>query len=41
VNDAPILVTPVADQNSTENQAFSFQVPAAAFTDVDVGDTLA
>ncbi len=41
VNDAPVLVTPVADQNATENQAFNFQVPAAAFTDVDAGDTLA
>ncbi len=41
VNDAPVLVTPVADQSATENQAFSFQVPASAFSDVDTGDTLA
>jgi len=41
VNDAPVLATPVADQNATENQAFSFQVPASAFSDADSGDTLA
>jgi VCBS repeat-containing protein len=41
VNDAPVLATPIADQNATESQVFSFQVPGASFSDIDVGDALA
>src|SRR5262249_28746321 len=40
VNDAPVLAAPVADQNATSGQAFSFQVPVLTFSDVDTGDTL-
>ncbi|MFZ4650353.1 MAG: putative Ig domain-containing protein [Rubrivivax sp.] len=40
-NDAPTRANPIADQSATEDQAFSFVVPAGAFADVDVGDTLA
>jgi Ca2+-binding RTX toxin-like protein len=39
-NDAPTLVSPLADQAASEDQAFSFTVPAGAFADVDAGDTL-
>jgi VCBS repeat-containing protein len=39
-NDAPVLVTPIADQTATEDAAFSFTVSNNAFADVDVGDTL-
>ena len=38
-NHAPKIVTPVADQIYKPNQAFSFQVPRASFTDAD-GDVL-
>ena len=40
VNDAPTVANPLADQNATAFQAFSYTIPAAAFADVDVGDTL-
>ncbi|MBA3904100.1 MAG: hypothetical protein C0522_10605, partial [Rhodocyclaceae bacterium] len=39
-NDAPFAANAVADQAATEGQAFSFTVPADAFADIDVGDTL-
>ena len=39
-NDAPTVATPIADQNATEDAAFSFQFAANTFADVDVGDTL-
>ncbi|MGY6215068.1 ELWxxDGT repeat protein [Methylolobus aquaticus] len=39
-NDAPTLVNPIADQNATEDTAFSFTFAADTFADVDVGDTL-
>ncbi|MDB5430608.1 MAG: outer rane adhesin like protein [Caulobacter sp.] len=39
-NDAPTLATPLADQAASEDAAFSFTVPANAFADVDVGDSL-
>jgi VCBS repeat-containing protein len=39
-NDAPIVVTPLANQDLTFNKAFSFSMPAKAFTDTDKGDTL-
>jgi len=40
INDAPILVTPLTDQATNEDQLFSYQVPADAFNDIDNGDTL-
>jgi hypothetical protein len=40
VNDAPTLVSPIADQSATEDSAFSFQLPAGTFADVDAGDSL-
>ncbi|MHA7777189.1 putative Ig domain-containing protein [Roseibium sp. M-1] len=39
VNDAPIVTNVVADQEASENSAWSFTVPVDAFSDVD-GDTL-
>ena len=39
-NDAPTVANPIADQNATEDSAFSFTVPANTFADVDAGDTL-
>ncbi len=41
VNDAPILVAPLADQTAQTKAAFTWQVPAGSFTDVDQGDALA
>lgn len=35
VNHAPVVATPLLDQNATENTAFSFVVPATSFTDPD------
>ena len=40
VNDAPTVATPIADQSATEDQPFSFQIPAGTFADVDAGDSL-
>jgi Ca2+-binding RTX toxin-like protein len=40
VNDAPIVVNPFADQVATEDQPFSFVMPANTFADIDVGDSL-
>ena len=34
-NQAPVLATPLLDQNATENTAFSYVVPATSFTDPD------
>jgi VCBS repeat-containing protein len=39
-NDAPELVQPVADLVATSGQAFSMTIPAAAFRDIDPGDSL-
>jgi VCBS repeat-containing protein len=39
-NDAPIVATPLADQDLTFNKAFSFKLPTNSFTDVDQGDAL-
>ncbi|WP_310449472.1 putative Ig domain-containing protein [Sulfuritalea sp.] len=39
-NDAPIVVTPLADRQVNFHKAFQWQVPATSFADVDVGDTL-
>ncbi|NLF30777.1 MAG: tandem-95 repeat protein, partial [Planctomycetes bacterium] len=41
VNDAPTVDNAIADQAATEDEAFSFTVPADAFGDVDAGDSLA
>ena len=38
-NDAPVLATDITGQSGTEDTAWSFTVPADAFTDVD-GDAL-
>jgi Ca2+-binding RTX toxin-like protein len=40
-NDAPVLANPIADQQATEDTAFSLTLPADAFVDIDVGDSLA
>ncbi|RYU60913.1 tandem-95 repeat protein [Methylolobus aquaticus] len=39
-NDAPTLTNAIADQNATEDAAFSFTFAADTFADVDLGDTL-
>jgi len=41
VNDAPVLVTPIADQNAAAGTAFSFAFDPNTFNDIDIGDTLA
>jgi VCBS repeat-containing protein len=40
VNDAPVVVKPLADQDLTFNKAFFWQLPADSFEDVDGGDVL-
>lgn len=40
VNDAPILVNSLADQDITFNKPFYFQLPQGSFTDIDQGDVL-
>jgi Ca2+-binding RTX toxin-like protein len=40
VNDAPVVAAPPSDQAATEDEAFSFVLPAETFTDEDAGDTL-
>lgn len=39
-NDAPELAKALADHYINFNKAFSFQLPANSFTDIDKGDTL-
>lgn len=39
-NDAPIVVTALADQAATANKSWTWQVPAGSFADVDAGDVL-
>ena len=39
-NDAPTVANAIADQNATEDSAFSLTFAATTFDDVDVGDTL-
>jgi hypothetical protein len=39
-NDTPVVAQAIDDQDATQGVAFSFTVPAGAFTDSDVGDTL-
>lgn len=40
INDAPTVAVPLTSQRIAENGAFSYQVPAGTFTDIDVGDNL-
>jgi Ca2+-binding RTX toxin-like protein len=40
VNDAPVVVTALADQDANEDQEFSFQIPASSFNDIDIDDTM-
>ncbi|WP_414512354.1 putative Ig domain-containing protein [Nostoc sp. PCC 9305] len=40
VNDPPVLVKEIADQEATQNTLFNFTVPDDTFSDVDVGDIL-
>ncbi|MDP3522336.1 MAG: DUF4347 domain-containing protein [Hydrogenophaga sp.] len=40
LNEAPVLVHPLADQAAMEGAAFAFTFDANAFADVDEGDTL-
>jgi VCBS repeat-containing protein len=39
-NDAPVLAAPIADRSVPTQQQVQFQIPAATFSDSDVGDTL-
>ena len=39
-NDAPTVVTALADQSAAANTAWSWKVPAGSFADVDAGDAL-
>ena len=40
-NDAPLLVSPIADQDAAAGTAFSFAFAPDTFTDIDLGDSLA
>jgi len=40
VNDAPIVTSPIVDQQVDELTPFNFVLPAATFTDLDAGDVL-
>jgi len=40
INDAPVAANALADQAASQDAAFSFTIPANAFTDIDNGDTL-
>lgn len=40
VNDAPVLVSAIADQMATQDQPFVFVLPGGSFADIDAGDTL-
>ncbi|MEH2287330.1 DUF4347 domain-containing protein [Nostoc sp.] len=40
VNDPPVLVKEIADQQVTEDTVFNFTVPDDTFSDVDAGDIL-
>lgn len=39
-NDAPELLTPLADQSAKQGQLFNYTIPADTFTDIDPGDQL-
>ncbi len=40
VNDAPVLVNPIADQISRVDIAYSYTIPEGTFNDIDTGDAL-
>jgi VCBS repeat-containing protein len=40
VNDAPLLVQPIADQSATVGSPLSFSLAAVTFADIDADDTL-
>ena len=40
VNEAPTVVSAIADQNAKQGNAFSFQIPTNTFTDIDADDVL-
>jgi VCBS repeat-containing protein len=40
VNDAPVVATPIAGQQTNEDAPFSFTVPAGSLADIDNGDAL-
>ncbi|MFM2404785.1 MAG: hypothetical protein RL223_2665, partial [Pseudomonadota bacterium] len=40
VNDAPTLASAISDPTATQDQPFSFQLPAGTFADADAGDAL-
>jgi hypothetical protein len=40
VNDAPVLVNQIPDQQVNVNSSFSFVIPANKFEDIDLGDEL-
>jgi predicted extracellular nuclease/uncharacterized protein YjiK len=40
VNEAPVVSTAIADQNSRQGNAFNFQIPINTFSDIDAGDVL-
>jgi Ca2+-binding RTX toxin-like protein len=40
VNEAPTVAAPLANQQATEDAAFTFIVSGSTFTDVDLGDVL-
>jgi VCBS repeat-containing protein len=39
-NDAPVVAAPLPDQTVSANSAYSWQIPAGTFTDIDQGDVL-
>ena len=40
INDAPVLSQPLSDQQAAEDQVWSYAIPAATFSDVDLNDNL-
>ena len=40
LNNPPTLTNAIADQNATEDSAFTFTIPVNTFTDIDAGDVL-
>ena len=40
-NDAPVVASTIPDQTGAEGNPFSYVVPTATFSDIDVGDSLA
>lgn len=39
-NDAPVVAAPLPDQTVSANSAYSWQMPAGTFTEIDQGDVL-